>query len=314
MYDCSILNKITNKISFVVPCYNEEKSLNLFYERLMDVLKNIKYNYEIIFIDDGSKDKTLNILKSFAENDNRVRLVSLSRNFGQQASLICGFQHSSGNAVIELDCKVDLPFYLIEELIEKWEQGNEIVHVINKSKHNRFTRFISKIYLKFLSKISKINIPLDSDEFKLYDRKVVDEICKMKEQDKYILALTSWVGFKQTNIEFSEKVARKNKKNIISRAMSVASSGIIKNSTWPLCLSFWIGTILNIAFQIVFTVFTLLLMFKIYLPLTAWLFPFILFLFALLFTTNAFTNTYLARIYEGIKARPDYVISEKINF
>lgn len=305
---------MTKKVSFVVPCYNEEGSLIEFYKNLSDELVDFKYNYEIIFVDDGSNDKTLEILKNLISKNAKIKVVSLSRNFGQQASLICGFQHASGDAIIELDCKKDLPFYLISQMLLKWEEGNEIVHVINKSKHNKFTRFVSRIYLKFLAKISKINIPLDSDEFKLYDRKVINEICKLKEQNKSILVLTSWVGFKQTEIEFSEKVERKNKKNIISRAMACASDGIVKNSTWPLCLSFWIGMILNIAFQVVFTVFTFLLMFKIYLPLTAWLYPLILFLFALLFTTNSFSNTYLARIYEGIKSRPDYIISEKINF
>lgn len=305
---------MTKKISFVVPCYNEEKNIKEFYNNLNLILINFKYNYEIIFVDDGSKDRTMDELQNLAETDDRIKVIKLSRNFGQQASLICGFQHASGDAIIELDCKLDLPFYLIQDLINKWEDGYEIVHAINKSKHNRFTRFVSSIYLKFLSKISKIDIPLGSDEFKLYDRKAIDEICKLKEQDKSIMALTSWVGFKQANIEFSDKVKTKNKKNILSRAIGVAKEGIVQNSTWPLCLSFWIGMILNIAFQVVFTVFTFLLMFKIYLPLTAWLYPLILFLFALLFTTNSLSNTYLARIYDGIKSRPDYVISEKINF
>ena len=178
---------------------------------------------------------------------------------------------------------------------------------------NPFTRFFTKIYLWFLKKISKIDIPIDTDEFKLYDRKVIDELCGLEERDKYIMALTSWVGFKQTSVEYKKKIKSKSSKNIISRAMGVIGAGVIKNSTWPLSLSLWIGTILNIACQVCFTVFTCLAMAKIYLPLVAWLFPTIVMLFSILFTVNAFTNTYLGRIYEEVKGRPDYIVKSTIN-
>ena len=165
----------------------------------------------------------------------------------------------------------------------------------------------------FLKKVSKINIPIDTDEFKLYDRKVIDELCNLEERDKYILALTSWVGFKQTSVEYKKKIKSKSNRNIIAKAMGVAGAGLIKNSTWPLCLSLWIGTLLNIAAQVCLTVFTCLAMVNIYLPLTAWLFPTIVMLFSLLFTVNAFTNTYLGKIYEEVKGRPDYIVKSTLN-
>ncbi|MBQ7798695.1 MAG: glycosyltransferase family 2 protein [Clostridia bacterium] len=300
------------KISFVVPVYNEEKELKQFYELLMPVINDLNYQHEIIFVDDGSKDNSPNILKELSQNNN-VKVITLSRNFGQQASVICGFKHASGDCVIELDVKLDLPLDIIPKMIEKWKGGAEVVHTQNKVKGNAFTRFFKRIYLKFLHWVAKIDIPLDTDEFKLYDKKVVKEICSLTEQDKFIMALTSWVGFKQATIEYSTKVKSKSGKGIIKRTMGFASAGIIGNSTWPLCLAFWFGTILSIASSICMTVFTTLAMFKIYLPVSAWLFPTIGTLFSFVFMIQSFSNTYLGRIYQEVKGRPDYIISDTIN-
>lgn len=300
------------KISFVVPCYNEERELNQFYTLLLPTAEKLNSEYEIIFVDDGSKDSTPQILKELAQNQN-VKVVTLSRNFGQQASVVCGFKHASGDCVIELDVKLDLPFDIIPKMIEKWQAGAEVVHTQNKAKGNAFTRFFKRIYLKFLHWVSKIDIPLDTDEFKLYDKKVVKEICALTEQDKFIMAVTSWVGFKQATIEYDNKVKSKSGKNIFRRAMGFASAGIIGNSTWPLCLAFWFGTLLSIASTICMTIFTTLAMFKIYLPLTAWLFPTIGTLFSFLFMFQSFSNTYLGRIYQEVKGRPDYIVSNTIN-
>lgn len=301
-----------SKISFVVPVFNEEKELKSFYTLLTSVIEKLNNEYEIIFVDDGSKDNTPTILKELA-NNKMVKVITLSRNFGQQASLICGFKHSTGDCVIELDVKLDLPLEIIPSMIDKWRKGYEVVHTQNKLKGNGFTRFFKKIYLKFLNWVAKIDIPLDTDEFKLYDKKVVKEICAMTEQEKYIMAITSWVGFKQTTIQYSSKVKSKSGKNIFTRAMDFASAGIVRNSTWPLCLSFWLGTLLNIACQVCFTVFTTLACVKIYLPLTAWLFPTIVMLFSLLFMIQSFSNTYLGKIYNEVKGRPDYIIMETLN-
>lgn len=301
-----------SKISFIVPVYNESKELKDFYGLFINMVQTIKHEYEIIFVDDGSNDNTPIILKELSQNEN-VKVITLSRNFGQQASLICGFKHATGDCVIELDVKLDLPFEIIPKMIDKWQNGAEIVHTQNKAKGNAFTRFFKRIYLKFLHWVSRIDIPLDTDEFKLYDKKVVKEICSLTEQDKYIMAITSWVGFKQTTIEYNTKVKSKSGKNIFKRAMGVASAGIIGNSTWPLCLAFWFGTLLSIASSICMTIFTTLAMFKIYLPLTAWLFPTIGTLFSLLFMIQSFSNTYLGRIYQEVKGRPDYIISNTIN-
>lgn len=300
------------KISFVVPVYNEEKELNSFYDLLMSTINKLNFEYEIIFVDDGSNDGSGNILTELAMDKN-VKVITLSRNFGQQASLVCGFKHASGDCVIELDVKLDLPFDIIPKMLEKWQNGAEVVHTQNKVKGNAFTRFFRKLYLKFLHWVAKIDIPLDTDEFKLYDKKVVKEICGLTEQDKFIMAITSWVGFKQATIEYSTKVKSKSGKNILKRTVDFASAGIIGNSTWPLCFAFIFGTILSIASTICMTIFTTLAMFKIYLPLTAWLFPTIGTLFSFLFMIQSFSNTYLGRIYHEVKGRPDYIISDTIN-
>ena len=255
------------KISFVIPAYNEEKELKPFYNKVVPIISELNIEYEMIFIDDGSNDNTPNILKALSRDQN-VKVITLSRNFGQQASLICGFKHASGDCVIELDVKLDLPFDLIPKMIKKWQEGAEVVHTQNKVKGNAFTRFFKRMYLKFLHWVAKIDIPLDTDEFKLYDKKVIKEICSLTEQDKFIMAITSWVGFKQATIEYSTKVKSKSGKNIFKRTMDFASAGLIGNSTWPLCFAFVFGTILSIASTICMTIFTTLAMFKIYLPVS----------------------------------------------
>ena len=121
------------KISFVVPCYNESKELNEFYQLLMPTINSLNCEYEIIFVDDGSKDTTPEVLKELSQNPN-VKVITLSRNFGQQASLICGFNNATGDCVIELDVKLDLPIYLIPQMISKWQDGYEVVHTQNKVK------------------------------------------------------------------------------------------------------------------------------------------------------------------------------------
>ena len=141
------------KISFVVPVYNEEDELNEFYKSLMPTIVGLNTEYEIIFVDDGSTDKTPEILKDISSS-NSVKVITLSRNFGQQASLMCGFKHATGDCVIELDVKLDLPFNMIPKMIAKWKQGAEVVPTQNKLKGNAFTRFFKRIYLKFLHSVT----------------------------------------------------------------------------------------------------------------------------------------------------------------
>ena len=138
-----------SKISFVVPVFNEERELENFYTLLTNTIEKLNNEYEIIFVDDGSRDSTPSILRSLACKEN-VKVITLSRNFGQQAAVICGFRHATGECVIELDVKLDLPFDVIPKMIDAWRNGAEVVHTQNKLKGNGFTRFFKKIYLKFL--------------------------------------------------------------------------------------------------------------------------------------------------------------------
>lgn len=299
-------------ISFVIPCYNEEKELKQFYTKLLTEINKTNEDYEIIFVDDGSFDNTNSILKEFAI-DKKVKIVTLSRNFGQQSAVLCGFNHAKGDCVIEIDVKLDLPINLIHSMIEKWKEGYLVVHTQNKLKRNGFTRFFEKIYLKLLHKLSKIDLPLDTDEYKLYDKKVVKAICSLNEQDLSIITITSWLGFKQTTITYSQKMQSKSKKNIISKAMKFASDGILNNCTFPLKINFILGTVLSILSNICMTVFTTLAICKIYLPVAAWIFPTLLILFSFLFMANSFTNSYLAKIYNEVKSRPSYIETNTLN-
>ena len=188
------------KYSIVVPVFNEELSIPLFYKAITPVMQQLNEPYEIIFVNDGSRDNTINVLKNLANSDKNVKILSFSRNFGQQNAIFCGFEHSSGEAVIPIDVDLQDPVEVIPQMIEKWKEGYDIVHGRRTKRKGEsfFKKITSSIYLKFLKKISGLDIPKNVGEFKLFDRKVIDTFLSMPEHDRYIRGVSAWVGFKQT--------------------------------------------------------------------------------------------------------------------
>ena len=192
------------KYSIVVPAYNEEQSLPLFFERVIPMFEALNEPFEIIVVNDGSKDKTEDILRQKCLEDKRVRGISFSRNFGQQAAFLCGLKHTSGEAVIAMDADLQDPPEVALEMIEKWKEGYDIVHGRRKKRPGEsvFKRITAKVYYKFLHRISYSKVPPNVGDFKLYSRRAVDEIIAMPEHNRLLRAQASWVGFKQTFIDF----------------------------------------------------------------------------------------------------------------
>src|SRR5574344_1680698 len=193
------MSKNTKKISVVVPCYNEESTVGTFYQTAVPVLEKTGYEFEIIFVNDGSADTTSSLIGALAAKDKRVKAINFSRNFGQQAAILCGYRASSGDAVIEMDCDLQDPVEVVFDMLKMWEQGYEVVHGKRSERRGEsaFKRFTAYSYYKFLSRITGVKIPRNTGDFKLYDRKVIDVIVAMPESDKYLRGLASWVGFKQ---------------------------------------------------------------------------------------------------------------------
>lgn len=305
------------KISIVVPCYNEEACIETFYYYATNFLNSISYDYEIIFVNDGSVDLTAELGQKLATVNNKVKLINLSKNFGQESAILAGLEHAKGDCAVVMDCDLQDPVELIAEMLAKWEKGYKIVHTKRSQQKgvSWFKKITSKLYSFIFNLLSETKTKLIEGDFKLYDRQVLDEILKLPEKQKFFRGLTGFVGFKQTCVSFNrpKRKAGKTKYNL-SKMINLGVDGVVSNSNKPLMLPFYFGSVLSAIAGIVFTVFTTLLMFKIYLPLTAWLFPTIIMLFSFVFIFMGIHNFYLGKIYNQTKNRPDYIIESKINF
>ncbi len=304
------------KLSVVVPCYNEQETVEKFYETAVPVLDRTDMEFEIIFVNDGSRDKTLEKLTALSQKDTRVKVINFSRNFGQQAAILCGFRHSSGDCVVELDCDLQDPIEVVLEMLEKWREGFDVVHGRRKIRHGEsfFKKFTAKIYYKFLAKISSFEMPRNTGDFKLLDRRVVDVICNMPEHEKYLRGLESWVGFKQTFVDFdrAERVAGETHYSL-KKMINLAKAGIVSNSNYPLSLGFKFGLLLSFLSVAGFITLIVLLATGVYSNLVAWLFPTVGLLFGIKFVIDAIGNLYLGKVYDEVKNRPEYIVSDKIN-
>ena len=273
--------------------------------------------YEIIFVNDGSKDNTYNILVELAKKDSRIKVIDFSRNFGQQAALLSGFNESKGEAVIDIDVDLQDRPEAILDMIEKWKEGYEVVHGRRTVREGEtfFKKFTSTAYTKFIASITGLNIPAKVGDFKLFDRKVIDTICSLPEHNRFLRGITSWVGYKQTFVEFDrDKRSAGETKYTVKKLVKLAKDGIVANSDYPLSLPLKHGLLLTSLSIVCFLTFIILACFKIFLPLTAWLFPSIALIASINMIHTGLTNLYVSRIYDEVKGRPNYIIREKINF
>ena len=305
------------KYSIVVPVYNEEQAIPLFYERIIPVMEQTKETYEIIFINDGSKDNTYNILIDLAKKDKKIKVIDFSRNFGQQAALLSGFSESKGEAVIDIDVDLQDQPEAILKMIEKWKEGYEVVHGRRTVREGEtfFKKFTSAAYTKFIASITGLNVPAKVGDFKLFDRKVINTICSLPEHNRFLRGITSWVGYKQSFVEFDrdKRVAGETKYNV-KKLVRLAKDGIVANSDYPLSLPLKHGLFTATISILCFITFIVLSFCKISLPLTAWLFPTIALFASILMIHTGLTNLYISRIYDEVKGRPNYIVREKINF
>lgn len=304
------------KYSIVVPVWNEQETIPLFYERVIPVMDSTNEPYEIIFVNDGSKDNTYNILKELATKDKKIKVLDFSRNFGQQAALLAGFKESKGEAVIDIDVDLQDKPEAILQMIEKWKEGYEVVHGRRTVREGEtfFKKFTSTMYTKFIAKITGLNIPAKVGDFKLFDRKVIDTICSLPEHNRFLRGITSWVGYKQAFVEFDrDKRAAGETKYTLKKLLKLAKDGIVANSDYPLGMPLKHGLFLGFLSCLCYLTFIVLTCFKIFLPLTAWLFPTITAVASIMMVHSGLTNLYISRIYDEVKGRPIYIVREKMN-
>lgn len=196
------------KVSLVIPMYYEEEVAEECYKRVKNVLTSLNnYEHEVVFVNDGSKDKTLEILEKIAKEDKNVKVISFARNFGHQCAVTAGLKFVTGDAIVIIDADLQDPPELIADMLKLWEDGNEVIYAKRKKRdgESAFKLLTAKMFYKTLNALSDVDIPKDTGDFRLVDKKVVDVINAMPEHNKFLRGLFSWVGFKQIPFEYERK-------------------------------------------------------------------------------------------------------------
>lgn len=308
-------------ISIVSPVYNEAGNLEELCKRIRSVMEAGKEDYEIIFVDNGSTDRSLEVMKELKKKDAKVKFVSLSRNFGHQGGIVAGMANASGDAVISLDADLQHPPELISTLIRKWKNGYSVVFTTKKHKGigSGLSLFPSRIFYKLISSISDINLSYGESDYRLLDRKVVDVILNIPEKHKFLRGIVKWVGFSQTSVEYDVE-QRKTGESKFSfwNYINFAFDGIFSFSTVPLRIFLWLGImvasfcILWGAYYFVMGAISLFYPEKNLLPPgSATITVSILFLGGVQLIGIGILGEYLGRVYHQTKERPDFIIKEK---
>ncbi len=311
--------KEKKKISVVIPMYFEEEVVNECYSRMNDVLNKLdKYEYEIIVVDDGSKDNTLSLLEELARKDNKLKILSFSRNFGHQAAVTAGLKYVSGDVILIIDADMQDPPEVLEEMLELWEQGNEVIYGKRKVRkgESKFKLLSAKMFYRTLNALSDVEIPVDTGDFRLVDRKVVDVINSLPEHNKFLRGLFSWVGYKQKAYEYERKERFAGKtKYPLKKMLKLASDGIISFSTKPLKMLGILG-IVAIIISIVILIYALIsYAFNLNQLTPGWtsIMVAITFFAGVQLVSIWVISEYIGRIYDETRRRPQYIIDKKIN-
>ena len=307
------------KVSLIIPMYYEEEVAEECYSRVKSVLNNLSnYEHEILFINDGSKDKTLEILETIANKDKKVKVLSFSRNFGHQCAVTAGLQYVTGDAIVIIDADLQDPPELIPDMLKLWESGNEVIYGKRKTRdgESKFKLLTAKMFYKTLNALSDVEIPKDTGDFRLVDRKVVEVINSLPEHNKFLRGLFSWVGFNQTPFEYERKERFAGKtKYPFKKMIKLASDGIISFSTKPLKLVGVLG-IISVIISLGILIYSILSFIFNWNNLTSgWtsLMITMTFLGGMILISLWMMSEYIARIYDEVKQRPQYIIKNKIN-
>jgi dolichol-phosphate mannosyltransferase len=298
--------------SIVIPVFNEEEMILQMYEKLVPFLNN---EDEVLFINDGSTDTTVNEIKSLIEKDRRLKLINFSRNFGHQPAITAGLQYSEGDVVIVMDCDLQDPPELIPELLKKWKEGYDVVHCIRKKrKEPLFKRVSYKLFYWLYTRLSDFETLMDSGDFSLMSRRVVNEINKMQEKAKFIRGLNLFVGFRHTAIEYERpgRFKGETKYNLI-KLVKLALDGIFSFTTFPLRIMSFLGFCLLLSsFIMILVLVYYKLSYKLLLGHTM-TYVLILFFGGINLFCFGIIGEYIGKIFYETKNRPFYIVESFVN-
>lgn len=302
------------ELSIVVPVYNEEEMIMLFLDRVVPILSGITDDFEIIFVNDGSRDHTLEVLVAARRTDGRIKIIDLSRNFGKEPALSAAIAFASGRAVIPIDVDLQDPPGLIPALVEKWREGYDVVLAkrIDRSADSLMKRLTSRLFYKFIDRLSEIEIPADVGDFRLMDRRVVEALGMLPERARFMKGMFAWLGFRQAVVEYVRPARAAGQSKWKPLALwRLALEGIVSFSSLPLKLWSYLG-ILCAASGIFYGSYLLgrVLVFGADVPGYASLASFILFFNGIVLIGLGVVGEYVARIFIEVKARPLYLVRE----
>lgn len=304
------------KISFVVPVFNEEENIREFYRRLTQVMAPLSYDYEILFIDDGSKDRTASLIRELAEKDPHVQGYVFARNFGHQLALTCGLDQSAGDAVISMDGDLQHPPEMIPDLLKKWEEGYEIVQTVRKATEDAtwFKNITSRLYYKLINSMSEVRITPGGSDFRLMDRKAVDALNRFRERARFIRGMVNNLGFRYTTLEFvaPPRFAGHSKFNL-RKMLRFALDGITAFSRVPLRLALYVGCIAGLG-SILLIGHVIYVKYIVQDAVPGWttLAAAEFFLGGVELIGIGIVGEYVGRIFDEVKQRPLYIIREHI--
>ena len=300
-------------ITILVPAYNEEDVLYMLYERLTKIMNTLpNYDFEVLLINDGSKDNTLNIMKELRNHDNRFCYLNLSRNYGKETAMIAGLDYTKGDAVIIIDADLQDPPELIPQMVEYWEQGYDDVYAKRKSRKGEtwLKKFTSKMYYKTLQSVTKIEIQKDTGDFRLLDRRCVEALKQIRESQRYTKGLFSWIGYNKKEILYDRdpRAAGKTKWNY-KKLIDLSIDGITSFTTAPLRWSAFIGLLVSLAgFIYMMVIIIKTLLYGVDVPGYASTMVVMLFLGGIQLIFLGIIGEYLGRAFYETKHRPIYFV------
>ncbi len=305
--------------SIVAPCFNEEKVLPELYRRICQVMEQTNESWELVLVNDGSRDRTSEVMRELHGQDARIKVIDFARNFSHQLAVTAGLDYARGEAIIIIDADLQDPPELILQMIEKWRAGYEVVYAVRTKRigESWFKEFTAKLFYRIIYRITDVKIPLDTGDFRLMDRKVVNALGKLRERHRFIRGMTSWVGFKQIGVEYERQERFAGETHYPLRKMlKFAMDAITGFSYLPLQIATYLGFIIAVA-SAVFAfgvIFARLGMEEHPFLGQATTLVVVLFLGGVQMITLGIIGEYLGRIYDEVKGRPLYITREVLGF
>jgi dolichol-phosphate mannosyltransferase len=306
-------------LSVVVPCFDEANVITRSHRRLSSLLASLPdIAWEILYVDDGSNDGTLDSLREIQAADPQVRVLALSRNFGHQIAASAGLEAAVGDAVVLIDADLQDPPELIPDMLARWRDGVDVVYGERESRagETRFKRWSAGLFYRLLNRLSKTPIPIDTGDFRLMDRRVVDAVLAMPERDRFLRGMVAWAGFRQEPIRYRREARTAGEsKYPLRRMLRFAADGLLSFSLVPLRLAVYMGllasalALIGIAYALALRLFT-----DIWVPGWTLLFIAVLFLGGVQLLSLGVIGEYLGRVYWEVKRRPLYLVKERLGF